>query len=998
MSRPQRRRAATDPDQPPTEPDSTGPPPFAAAPVGGRQRTDIADGHRRSLGRRRRHDEPRRALVRRRRGDLGRRSGGPPGSAPSTTTGHRPRGGQSVLPRTGRPRPPSRPHRCPTASGPTSASTDRHPDRRRPPADRDRRRRPPPPPLAGRWGSRHVLRPVGAPRPRRPRARAPTAPWPPSGHDASIATVATTAPDHAFAVVGRHRAPQRRPVDRAVRRRYPRPAPHRRTVAASAGRPGLTNRQRYGTDIGDPARHRGGRRPARRRRRTATGALDHGLDPDGTHRSARPPRPDRRARPAVRGRAATAATAGPAAGSSPPAGAVPVSPVPVAPSTGRRAARASTVDDGRAGGGWPARRACAAPPDGRRDVHGDLRPPSGRARRGEGDGVGGPIRSGRLEAATGHGDDALRQALSDLHDHLRGQRTTSPSAAAVARVDRRDGRSADGRRPGRQTPGRRRPRRERGADRRCPGGRAAATGSTVAGPTTGRTPRRPAAVTVRRHEALPEEEGAIYDDRSIPPSVTRRRPVHVGPSSTTPRGQTSSTTRRPSCNCSWPSSRTRIPTTRRPRARSSIRPPSSAARRRAVPDQPVLRGAGPVASGQPDRPPGDRHGHRRVDRQRRGEQRPAQQQRRRPLHVGGTRTALTSISEVSQRSPERPSTGRVEPHDPRTETDPNQDEIAAGPTPEATDERNPKGARPWSSSLIAAVSGIEANQTYLDVVGNNIANANTTGYKSEDAVFTDLLAEQVAGARRCRGRGCRYRPHRHRVGRPDSAPSPTIRVRARWSRRTPTDVAIQGDGFLVAEQEGQQLYTGPAHLTVDANGDLAAHGGLIQGWEANATGTSTPRPAHGHRDPHRRGDRGDGDDRADVGATCRRGTARGRRPGRDHHHNGYDSLGEVVPVTLTLTGVAGRPTSGRWPEPCRTAGPTTCSQTPRRRRHLRSHQRADQRDHGRHRQRQRHTVVAGDDHAGATPSPPGTTGRSTSPRRARWARSPSSPARRRSPR
>lgn len=49
-------------------------------------------------------------------------------------------------------------------------------------------------------------------------------------------------------------------------------------------------------------------------------------------------------------------------------------------------------------------------------------------------------------------------------------------------------------------------------------------------------------------------------------------------------------------------------------------------------------------------------------------------------------------------------------------------------------------------SLIAATSGIEANQTYLDVIGNDIANANTTAFKSQSVSFADLLNEQVAGA------------------------------------------------------------------------------------------------------------------------------------------------------------------------------------------------------------------------------------------------------------
>ena len=48
-------------------------------------------------------------------------------------------------------------------------------------------------------------------------------------------------------------------------------------------------------------------------------------------------------------------------------------------------------------------------------------------------------------------------------------------------------------------------------------------------------------------------------------------------------------------------------------------------------------------------------------------------------------------------------------------------------------------------SILAAVSGIDANQTYLDSVANDIANADTVGFKSENVQFQDLLAEQLAG-------------------------------------------------------------------------------------------------------------------------------------------------------------------------------------------------------------------------------------------------------------
>ena len=46
----------------------------------------------------------------------------------------------------------------------------------------------------------------------------------------------------------------------------------------------------------------------------------------------------------------------------------------------------------------------------------------------------------------------------------------------------------------------------------------------------------------------------------------------------------------------------------------------------------------------------------------------------------------------------------------------------------------------------AAVSGLQAHQTFMDVVGNNIANVNTTGYKAATVEFEDLLSQTINGA------------------------------------------------------------------------------------------------------------------------------------------------------------------------------------------------------------------------------------------------------------
>src|SRR3546814_9620204 len=49
-------------------------------------------------------------------------------------------------------------------------------------------------------------------------------------------------------------------------------------------------------------------------------------------------------------------------------------------------------------------------------------------------------------------------------------------------------------------------------------------------------------------------------------------------------------------------------------------------------------------------------------------------------------------------------------------------------------------------SLFAGISGLRTNQTMLDVTGNNIANANTTGFKASGTVFSDTLSQMLTGA------------------------------------------------------------------------------------------------------------------------------------------------------------------------------------------------------------------------------------------------------------
>ncbi len=217
-------------------------------------------------------------------------------------------------------------------------------------------------------------------------------------------------------------------------------------------------------------------------------------------------------------------------------------------------------------------------------------------------------------------------------------------------------------------------------------------------------------------------------------------------------------------------------------------------------------------------------------------------------------------------------------------------------------------------SLIAAVSGIAADQAYLDVVGNNVANSNTTAYKSESAQFTDLLAEQVAGASAPvpGGQGAGINPIAIGSGVRIGAVSLNESQGAIQTTNVPTDVAIQGGGFLVTKQYGQTMYTRDGSLTLDANGNLATQtGGLVQGWTANAQGViNTNAPTGSVSIPTGTTMPATATTEMTLGGNLPAWTGTGTATPITTTINAYDSLGNAVPVSLTFTPVAG--TANQW--------------------------------------------------------------------------------------
>ncbi|MBI4504394.1 MAG: flagellar hook protein FlgE [Chloroflexi bacterium] len=141
-------------------------------------------------------------------------------------------------------------------------------------------------------------------------------------------------------------------------------------------------------------------------------------------------------------------------------------------------------------------------------------------------------------------------------------------------------------------------------------------------------------------------------------------------------------------------------------------------------------------------------------------------------------------------------------------------------------------------SLLTAVSSLRSHQTYLDVVGNNIANVNTTGFKASRIAFQDLLSQTLRGGTAPDPAGVGgTNPMQVGMGMALRAVE-TIHTQGDLQPTgQDTDVAVEGEGFFTLSDGRRQLYTRDGSFNVGADGALTNAGGLrVQGWTADARG------------------------------------------------------------------------------------------------------------------------------------------------------------------
>ena len=140
-------------------------------------------------------------------------------------------------------------------------------------------------------------------------------------------------------------------------------------------------------------------------------------------------------------------------------------------------------------------------------------------------------------------------------------------------------------------------------------------------------------------------------------------------------------------------------------------------------------------------------------------------------------------------------------------------------------------------ALYAGISGLKVHQSKMDVIGNNISNVNTVGFKSSQVTFSDVLyqtSSKASGPSEDTGRAG-VNPKQIGLGA-NFASVKTTMDSTGGSQRTdnPFDLMIEGDGFFIVSNGTEKLFTKAGSFTLDANGTLCTSSGYsVMGWQVD---------------------------------------------------------------------------------------------------------------------------------------------------------------------
>lgn len=141
-------------------------------------------------------------------------------------------------------------------------------------------------------------------------------------------------------------------------------------------------------------------------------------------------------------------------------------------------------------------------------------------------------------------------------------------------------------------------------------------------------------------------------------------------------------------------------------------------------------------------------------------------------------------------------------------------------------------------AMLAGSAAIRAHQSRMNVIGNNLANINTTAFRASRLGFMDLMSHTLRGASAPNGGSGGLNPVQIGTGVMIGSTSVDPSSGSMSATNRPTDLALAGNGYFIVGDGTANYYTRDGGFDLDAAGNLVHRGtGLIvQGWNADATG------------------------------------------------------------------------------------------------------------------------------------------------------------------
>lgn len=142
-------------------------------------------------------------------------------------------------------------------------------------------------------------------------------------------------------------------------------------------------------------------------------------------------------------------------------------------------------------------------------------------------------------------------------------------------------------------------------------------------------------------------------------------------------------------------------------------------------------------------------------------------------------------------------------------------------------------------SMFTAISSLNLHQSFLDVISDNLANSNTTGFKASRVVFQDQFAQIMSSGAAPLGTSGGINPSQIGLGVKLGYISPSFTQGMMQSTGRSTDLAIQGNGFFIYNKGEEARYSREGSLEIDADGYLVNNstGMRISGWLLPTGGT-----------------------------------------------------------------------------------------------------------------------------------------------------------------